>query len=237
MNRITLPARSLHFAEHGLEPLFELAAELRAGDQSAHVERDDALVLEALRHVALHDPQREPFDDRRLADARLADQHRVVLRAPREHLDHAADFLVAADHRVELALAGPLDQVDAVFFQGLELAFRDWIGDASRAADLRACLEDIVVGDASELEHLLRFRVAAGQGEQQVLGRDELVLHVAACGSAAASNTFCRAGAICGCRPPEIDGRCFSSLATILLSCCESTSIFSSIGRTMPSSR
>ena len=32
--------------EHGLEALFELAAELGAGDQRAHVEREDALVLE-----------------------------------------------------------------------------------------------------------------------------------------------------------------------------------------------
>ena len=50
------------------------------------------------------DPLREPLDDRGLADARLADQHRVVLRAAREDLDHAADLVVAADDRVELAL-------------------------------------------------------------------------------------------------------------------------------------
>ena len=98
----------------------------------------DALVLEALRHVALDDAQGEPFDDRRLADARLADEHGVVLRAPREDLDHAADFLVAADDRVELALLGPLDQVDAVLFQRLELAFGVLIGDARAAADRSA---------------------------------------------------------------------------------------------------
>ena len=109
--------------------------------ERAHVERDHALVLEALRHVALHDPQGQPFDDGRLADARLADQHGIVLRAPREHLDHAADFLVAADHRVELALPGPLDQVDAVLLQGLELVFRVLIGHAGAAADRLQRLE------------------------------------------------------------------------------------------------
>ena len=45
-----------------------------------------------------------PFDDRGLADAGLADQHRVVLGAPLQHLDRAADLVVAADHRIELAL-------------------------------------------------------------------------------------------------------------------------------------
>jgi hypothetical protein len=36
---------------------------------------------------------REPLDDRRLADARLADEHRVVLLAAREDLHHALDLL------------------------------------------------------------------------------------------------------------------------------------------------
>ena len=51
MNRMTWPGGIGHFLEHRLEPLFELAAVLGAGDQRAHVERDDLLVLEPLRHV------------------------------------------------------------------------------------------------------------------------------------------------------------------------------------------
>ena len=93
----------LDLLEDGLEPLLELAAELGARDQRAEVERDDALVLEALGHVAAHDALGEPLDDGRLADARLADQHRVVLRPTGQDLDDAADLLVAADDRVELA--------------------------------------------------------------------------------------------------------------------------------------
>ena len=54
-------------------------------------------------HVAAHDALREPFDDRRLADAGLADEHRIVLGAAREHLNDAADLFVAADDRIELA--------------------------------------------------------------------------------------------------------------------------------------
>ena len=92
----------LDLGEHGLQPLFELAAVLRAGEQRADVERPDLPVLEPFRHVAGDDPLGEPFGDRGLADAGLADQHRVVLRAAREDLDDAADLLVAADHRVEL---------------------------------------------------------------------------------------------------------------------------------------
>ena len=89
--------------EHRLEALLELAAVLRAGDERADVERPDALALQALRHVARDDPLGEAFHDRGLPDAGLADQHRVVLRATREHLDRAADLLVTPDHRVELS--------------------------------------------------------------------------------------------------------------------------------------
>jgi hypothetical protein len=90
--------------EHALEPLLELAAELGAGDQRAHVEREDALVAQALRHLAIDDALRQTLDDRRLADAGLADQHGVVFRAALQHLHGAADLVIATDHGVDLAL-------------------------------------------------------------------------------------------------------------------------------------
>ena len=103
-----MPAARGDFVEHRLQPLLELAAEFRARDQRAHVERHQPLVAQAFRHVAIDDAQRQAFGDGGLADARLADQHRIVLGAARQHLDGAADFLVAADHRIELALRGPV---------------------------------------------------------------------------------------------------------------------------------
>src|SRR2546426_5601807 len=74
-------------AQHRLEPLFELPAELAAGDQGSHVQRDHASLLEPFRHVAVHDPLRQPLRDRRLAHARLTDQARIVLGASGEDLD------------------------------------------------------------------------------------------------------------------------------------------------------
>ena len=123
------------FLEDRLQPLLELAAVLRAGDERAHVERDDPLVLQPFRHVAAHDAAGEPFDDGGLADAGLADEHRVVLRAAREHLDDAADLLVAADDRIELALARQLGEVAAVALERLIGALGILAGDALRAAD------------------------------------------------------------------------------------------------------
>ena len=114
-----LPLGRLDLVQHCLEPLLELAAVLRAREQRADVERPDALSLEALRHVPGDDALREPFDDRCLADPGVADQHWVVLRAPREHLDDAANLLVTPDHRVELAVLGRRGEVASEFLERL----------------------------------------------------------------------------------------------------------------------
>ena len=105
------------FVEHALKALLELAAIFRAGDERAHVEREQLLVADRFRHVAIDDAQRQALDDRRLADAGLADQHRIVLGAPRQHLDGAADLLVAANDRIELAVARSVGEVAGVFLQ------------------------------------------------------------------------------------------------------------------------
>ena len=96
---------------------------------SAH----EALVLQRLGHVAAHDALRDALDDGRLADARLADEHGVVLRAPREHLHDAADLLVAPDDRVDLALARRLGEIAAVLLERLELPLGVLVGDALAA--------------------------------------------------------------------------------------------------------
>ena len=64
-----------------LQALLELAAVLRAGQQGADVEADDLAVAQALGDVAADDALREALDDGGLADAGLADQDGVVLRA------------------------------------------------------------------------------------------------------------------------------------------------------------
>ena len=57
--------------------------------------------LQRLGHVALVDAQRQAFGERGLADAGLADQQRVVLAAPAQHLDHALELELAADQRID----------------------------------------------------------------------------------------------------------------------------------------
>ena len=109
--------------QNGFQPFLEFAAVLGAGQQRRHIERKHAFVLERFRHFAVDDTLRQSFDDRGLAHARLADQNRIILGAPLQYLDRAADFIVAPDYRIELAHARALGQVHRVFLQCFAAAF------------------------------------------------------------------------------------------------------------------
>ncbi len=156
--------------EDRLQPLLELAAVLGSRDHRAEVERDDPLVLEGLGDVTLDDAGGQPLDDGGLADARLTDEDRVVLGASRQHLDDPTDLLVAADDRIELALAGDLGEIAAVALERLELILGVLGRDTVATADGLHGGEHVVAGDPQPV----------GQGEQQVLGRQVLVGEVGA---------------------------------------------------------
>ena len=120
----------------------------------ADVERDEPLVAQPLGHVALDDAARQALGDGGLADAGLADEHRVVLGAARQHLDDAPDLLVAADDRVELALAGVLGEVAPEALERLVLLLGVLAGDPVAAAHLLERAEHRVVGDAEAAQEV-----------------------------------------------------------------------------------
>ena len=172
---------------HLLQALLELAAVLRAGDQGGQVERVDLLVAEQLGDLAVGDPGGQALDHGGLADAGLAEQHRVVLRPAGEDLHDPLDLGLAADHRVELAVGGELGQVAAELVEQLRgllaLAGAD---ERARAGALAAAAgagehpDDLVadllgVGVEVEQDAGGDALVLADQPEQDVLGADVVV--------------------------------------------------------------
>ena len=102
----------LHQLLHdGLEPFFKLPAILRSRNDQREIERKHALLREEARNLAVGDLLRQPFDDRRLANARLTDQHWIILRPAAEDLDDALNFKVASHQRIELLIGSGLRQV------------------------------------------------------------------------------------------------------------------------------
>ena len=97
--------------DHVLEALLKLTAILGARHEARQVERPDVLVHKVLGHVAGGDLLSQALDDSRLAHAGIAQDKRIVLGAARKDLHHALDFLFAANHGIELAVARLLREV------------------------------------------------------------------------------------------------------------------------------
>ena len=95
------------------------------------------LSRERVGHVVVDDLLRQAFDDGGLADARLADEHRVVLGAPRQDLHDPLELAGAADHGIELALARHLREVAAELVE--DLAVLVVVAALALAADVGAC--------------------------------------------------------------------------------------------------
>src|SRR3546814_5582293 len=99
--------------------------------------------------------------DGRLADARIADIERIVLRAAAEDLDGALHLLAATDQRIDLSVAGLLVQIHAELLERafalllrLRLHLLFLLGRALRLARFRS--EE----HTSELQSLMRISYA-----------------------------------------------------------------------------
>ena len=178
MKRTMLPSEATTSFSTALSRSSNSPRYFAPGDHRAEVEREEPLPLQPLRHVAVDDAPREPLDDRGLADARVADEHRVVLRAAREDLDDAADLVVPPDHRVELPLPRELGEVLRVLLERAVLALRLGGGDARAAADVLQRLPDPLRRRARRAERLAGAGLLLRRREQEVLGRDVLVLEL-----------------------------------------------------------
>ena len=105
--------------DDAFQTLLELALVLGAGHQSTHIQRVQLLGFQVLRNIAADKAVGEAFRNGGLADARFADQNRVVLGTARQDLQHPPDLLVTADDWVELALTGGFVEVGGVLVEGV----------------------------------------------------------------------------------------------------------------------
>ena len=117
----------LNLVQYGFQALLKIATVLRTGQQCRHVQHQNALVFQAVGHLAVDDALRQTLNDRGFTHARLTDQHRIVFAATLQNLDRAANLVVAANHRIELAAAGAFGQIQCVFFQCFTGVFCVWV--------------------------------------------------------------------------------------------------------------
>ena len=177
--------------EHRLQALLEVAAVLGAGQQCTHVQRVDGGLLEHLRRVALHNAPGQPLGDGSLADASLTYQQRVILAPAHQHLDDTLQLVLAADQRIDPALAGRRIEVGGVLLQrtlrvGIAPAFgRGLLGlILSRLLLLglgdtvRDIVDHIQPGDALLVQVIDGVRILLAEDGHQHVGPRNLLLAV-----------------------------------------------------------
>ncbi len=103
------------FLYDAFKPLLEFALIFRAGNQRTHIEGEHLAVLEILRDLSVDYLGRDAFGYGRLAHTRLADEDRVVFRAPAQYLKHAPYLLVPPDDGIEFSFCRSLVEVYGIF--------------------------------------------------------------------------------------------------------------------------
>ncbi len=156
--------------QYRLQALLKFAAELGACHHGTEIQRHQSLVLQAFGDVAIDDALRQTFNDRSLAHTRFADENRVVLGAAGENLNRPTDFLVAADHRVELAAARRLGEILRVLLQRVVPCFGiGAIGRAPFAHCLHRSVQSLRCGTGVNQSLSRRALTVHGQRHQQAL--------------------------------------------------------------------
>ena len=183
--------------DHVLKALLELTAILGTSHKTGQVERPDIHVEKVLGHVAGNNLLRQALNQSSLAHTGIAQDKRVVLGAAREDLHHARNLFLAADNRIEFALASAATKIDGKLLQrtagnlgagNTRLTREEGQAStgASRASTRHGAFAALIfgreflyrcthgsAGDAQALEDIHSQAVALGNdGQQQMLGRD-----------------------------------------------------------------
>ena len=170
-----LPLVFGQLVQHRLQPLFKLTAKFRTGQQRRHVQGQHTFAFERIGHFTGDDALRQAFHNGGFADTGLANQDRVVFATALQHLDGAANFIISANHRIELAGAGSLGQIHAVFFQGFALAFGICGIHFVATAQCLHRRGQALAGQAVLFGFLRQVCFRVTQGQQKQFAGDELV--------------------------------------------------------------
>ena len=162
--------------QHGLHAFLEFAPVPGSGEHGGDVEGNEGLFRQGGGHVAGYDALGETFGDGGLPYAGLPYQHGIVLGAACEDLDHAPDFCVPSDHRIQLAAASHRGKIAAVAREGLVAVLRGLVGHPVTAANRRQRLQHAFLGCARGAQDLPGVVPFHREPEQKVFGGHIVVL-------------------------------------------------------------
>src|SRR5690606_7972339 len=97
--------RGLDLVDDAAQAVFKFALHAGARFQGTHVQAEQGDAFQDFRYVVFHYAQSQRFDDGCLAHARVAHANGVVLAAARQNIHHLANFGIAPEYGVYLAVA------------------------------------------------------------------------------------------------------------------------------------
>mmetsp|Transcript_16461 Transcript_16461/g.31047 ORF Transcript_16461/g.31047 Transcript_16461/m.31047 type:complete len:324 (+) Transcript_16461:1521-2492(+) len=170
--------RVQHLFDHVLQSLLKLSTVAGSSQQHGQVQLDDSLALQQFRNVAGNDLLGQALGNSRLSDARLSDQHWIVLLPSCQNLDGALQFRLTAHKRIHLAFLRGLSQVISELFQRHRLARTAAAGGHTNEASLLLLLQflddlfrHLLWVHAQLLQNLDTISISLFQeGEQNVSG-------------------------------------------------------------------
>ena len=122
--------RTFHGFDHAFQALLKLAFNGSPGLQSPHVQGPEFNLFQAVRHVAVHNPQGQAFHQGTFSHAGITHHNGVVLAAAAEDVNHLVDFGIPAYHRVQLFFPAQFGEVGGVALERVHIGIRHRPGRA-----------------------------------------------------------------------------------------------------------
>ncbi|MNC12095.1 hypothetical protein D3C75_598080 [compost metagenome] len=106
------------FVHDFLQTVLELASVFGARYDGAHIQSHYPLIPQCFGNFVVDDLLGQPFGNGGFTNAGFTDQHRIVLGAAAQHLNHPLNFLAAPDYRIQMAILGAGRQIAGQAVQG-----------------------------------------------------------------------------------------------------------------------
>ena len=134
-------------------------------------------MTQTFRNVVVDDTHGQPLDNGGFANARLADEYRIVFGTARQNLNRPADFMITADNRIQFAFFGLGGNVDGKLLQRLKIVFSRFRIGQTPFAVFVDCLIKLDRINAAVAQNGMRFgTVGHGQRLQNAFQSDIFVI-------------------------------------------------------------